>query len=283
MACLLRLICLLLFVMVSPSSQAAIPVTVKYCLVENIKCGTSAEIVAYLQASSPVRGCGGGVERPATWYSRNETSSSVDFWYSSEGCPGYGPYDAYQLSAGAVGSGCPANSTASGSSCSCNSGFEEKNSQCVKPDDRSKQKACGADFTYAGWGVGIGKYTEPWAINGVVPSGEQCDAYTDANPGGTGCKVYFSATGTTKNDNGTTTTTGNFRPVAGTNAGEGVPCSPTYEGEGKDVVDSKPPEKCDGYEGTVGGEKRCIPNVQNNGVDWAKTEKTEKKDRKSVV
>ncbi len=165
--------------------------------------------------------------------------------------------------------------------CPAGQNFDKSAGKCV--EDRSKQKACGADFTYAGWGVGFGKYTEPWAINGYVPSGEQCDAYTDANPGGTGCKVYFAATGTTKNDNGTTTTTGNFRPVPGDRAGEGVPCSPTYEGEGKDVVDNKPPEKCDGYEGTVGGEKRCIPNVQNNGVDWAKTEKSEKKSDGTTV
>lgn len=182
-----------------------------------------------------------------------------------------------------AGDGCPANSTQNGASCTCNSGFNEQNGQCVKPAGKSKEEMCGADFTYAGWAVGLGKYNEPWAINGYVPSGEQCDAYTDADPGGTGCKVYFSATGTTKNDNGTTTTTGNFRPVPGAKAGEGVPCSPTYEGEGKDVVDSKPPEKCDGYEGTVGGETKCIPNVQNNGVDWAKTEKSEKKSDGTTV
>ncbi|WP_131667123.1 hypothetical protein [Comamonas thiooxydans] len=33
-----------------------------------------------------------------------------------------------------ISSSCPANSSPSGSSCACNSGFQEKNGQCVKPD-----------------------------------------------------------------------------------------------------------------------------------------------------
>lgn len=222
--------------------------------------------IAYVQPSNPKVSfsVAGVTEYPSYAVCRISASSDGSQWYDN-------------VNISKSGGVCPANSVKNGSSCTCNSGYQEKDGQCFAPGLQTKEQKCGADFTYAGWAVGLGKYTEPWAINGYVPSGEQCDAFTDADPGGTGCKVYFSATGTTRNDNGTTTTTGVFRPVPGAKAGEGVPCSPTYEGDGKDVVAEKPKEKCDGYEGQVGGETKCIPNVQNNGVEWAKTDKSEKK------
>lgn len=164
--------------------------------------------------------------------------------------------------------------------CPAGQNFDKSAGKCV--EDRSKQKACGADFQFAGWGVGFGKYNDAWALDGKVPSGIQCDAYTDANPGGTGCQVKFSASGYTKNDDGSWTTIGKFSSVAGEKPGEGVPCSPDYEGEGKDVVADKPKD-CAGYSGTVNGVEKCIANSQNNGVEFAKTEKTEKKNDGTTV
>lgn len=153
--------------------------------------------------------------------------------------------------------------------------------QC-EPPNRDKEKACGYDFQYAGWGVGHGKYSDAWALDGKVASGLKCDAHTDAQPGGTGCQVKFTASGYTKNDDGSWTTIGKFTAVSGANPGEGVPCSPAYEGEGKEVVADKPKE-CAGYKGTVNGVDKCIANTQNNGVEFAKTEKTEKKNDGTTV
>lgn len=267
MSYLYRLICVFLL-LTCPQAWALVPLTSMY------KLSSGSTLYSTVQAACE----SSAAIRDIDWF--KPTSFSYD---GPTGNPPVWSCTATNASGGFTryasvypsGTQCPANSAPSGSSCACNAGFEEKDGQCSS--GKTKEEKCGADFTYAGWGVGFGKYSEPWAINGYVASGEQCDSFTDAQPGGTGCKVYFTATGTTKNDNGTTTTTGTFRPVPGAKAGEGVPCSPTYEGEGKDVVDEKPPEKCNGYEGTVGGETKCIPNVQNNGVEWAKTEKVEKK------
>ncbi|WP_343736076.1 virulence factor TspB C-terminal domain-related protein [Acidovorax sp.] len=97
--------------------------------------GTAGEIVAYQQAQENPRGCGYGSGKTTYQISaRNQTAQSVEIWYSSvcsdSAVP---PSQGLIYTAPRVGYICPENSTLSGTTCTCSSGFEENNGQCKRP------------------------------------------------------------------------------------------------------------------------------------------------------
>lgn len=132
MANIYRLILVVLIGLFSSSTFAVIQPIQLYNW-QGVITGSASELVAYFKGQQPMRNCGGGVSLPLTWYAKNANASSVEFWASSQGCPGYGPYDVYQTSASAAGSSCPVGSALSGGSCQCNSPLVEVGGQCKPP------------------------------------------------------------------------------------------------------------------------------------------------------
>jgi hypothetical protein len=149
--------------------------------------GTAAEIVAQVQAAQPTRNCGVGVQPAANWYSKNANASTVEIWYSSSGCPGYGAYDAWQFTAGASGTSCPANSTASGASCVCNSGFSEINGQCKGKQSDACGDLKGQSLGLSQMEISVGVASTGALVGMVGKPGTSCF------PGG--CTVTGSVTG----------------------------------------------------------------------------------------
>lgn len=269
MAHVYRLISAVLLWSVSLYAVAVIQPVVRYKYY-NFE-GTASEIVAQAQASQPTMTCSGGPTLALNWYSKNETASSVEIWQSRAACPGYGPYDAKQFTAGANGTGCPANSSLSGGSCTCNTGYDEINGAC-EPRNNNRT-AC--------WN---------WSLQNVLPGGELVTTQrlqgkiahgtqfcTDIGSGygigsGKGCKVTFDLE---------------------ISMGYGSESSPQYVSEGKfdfasngNTVDQScnlgpgeqpkpvpPEEKCpNGYSGTVNGVQVCINKVPDSGADGGSDE-----------
>lgn len=97
--------------------------------------GTAGEIVAHQQALEGQRSCGYGSGKTTYQISaRNQTAQSVEIWYSSV-CSdsAVSPSQGRIWTAPRVGYICPENSTLSGSTCTCSSGFEERDGQCKRP------------------------------------------------------------------------------------------------------------------------------------------------------
>ena len=150
-------------------------------------------------------------------------------------------YDELAYSVGPLTYSCPANSTLSGSTCTCNSGFTESGSSCVVPDINN----CPQAGTSAGrWsrpyiaGKGI---TDPYAVcDGETPSGASDGSLCVVSVVGDiavgspyvvyGQATYTGAKSSTCNgDGGTGTTPGSGNttpPVQGEPAP--TPCKPGY-------------------------------------------------------
>lgn len=172
---------------------------------------------------------------------------------------------------------CPANSILVNGECVCSNSFKETNGQCVSANDDDDKK-CGDRFKYAGWHLG-GPYTEIQHLGGKIENGvEFCVPFDPIGPK-KGCKVSFSMNGQYQNDDKSWSTYGTFSPVE-KSSGAGVSgesCTATDGDNPKDGEGKKPkePECKDGYKGEVNGVSTCIPNVKNNGVNFAPDKKTE--------
>lgn len=181
---------------------------------------------------------------------------------------------------------CPANSTASGNACSCNSGYLEKNGQCISKLDPDMK--CATDFTMAGFGIGqgLGTIRDTKTMNGVVPSGEMCWPHESAT---SGCLVNFDRTGLTTMPDGSIQSSGSFSMYKGGVGGKACTLEPPQD-PGSTVeekceqkgsyTDSKgthslcldPPECEGGFMGTVsylGGEV-CIKDKGGNVIETSK-------------
>jgi hypothetical protein len=135
MAHIHRLIFAVLLVLFSSGASATIAASPRYCDPSN-HCGSVSDIVSYWQSANPTNSCSGGTTVSLTWYSVNVTDSGFTVGKrANSACPGFtAVYDAWQFSANRSGSICPANSTISDSSCTCNFGFEESGGVCVRQD-----------------------------------------------------------------------------------------------------------------------------------------------------
>lgn len=129
---LYRLTVWLLLALAVPSAFAVISPVPKYRYADGFV-GTAGEIVAHQQSLEGSRGCGYGSGTTTYQISaRNQTSESVEIWYSyvcsdTTVPPGQG----LAWTATVAGSTCPANSSDPGDgTCTCNAGFEDKDGQC---------------------------------------------------------------------------------------------------------------------------------------------------------
>lgn len=185
-----------------------------------------------------------------------------------------------------AGTGCPANSTQSGASCTCNSGYFESGGLCVSND--SPDKKCATDFAMAGFGIGqgLGTIRDTKTMAGVVPSGEMCWPHESAT---SGCLVNFDRTGLTTMPDGSIQSSGSFSMYKGGVGGKactleesqdpGSTVEEKCEQKGS-YTDSKgthslcldPPECEGGFMGTVsylGGEV-CIKDKGGNVIETSK-------------
>lgn len=180
-----------------------------------------------------------------------------------------------------VGSSCPANSTQSGTSCTCNTGFNEENGQCVQGINATK--ACQISMVndaFANWGNG-----SQVTLNGSVSSGQYCYPIDESIRPNTACAMDFELDVGWKADDGSQYSRGILRYSM--TAGAPQPCVPGAGDEiGGDVKKELPKEKdksCpNGYQGTVGGQTACIPSYGYNGVDFGVKTVTKTNDKEIV-
>ncbi|PUA96082.1 hypothetical protein C8C99_0888 [Acidovorax sp. 107] len=268
---LYRLIVAFLLACFSLHASAALTPVVQYRDSLN-RVDTASGLVAWWQAYDPKFACGGpSLDKPATWEARNVTPQQFDLYKVGSYCNDQGTYNTLTQSPTAAGSACPANSSASGGSCTCNTGYDEINGSC-EPRNNNRT-AC--------WN---------WSLQNVLPGGELVTTQrlqgkiahgtqfcTDIGSGygigsGKGCKVTFDLE---------------------ISMGYGSESSPQYVSEGKfdfasngNTVDQScnlgpgeqpkpvpPEEKCpNGYTGTVNGVEVCINKVPDSGADGGSSE-----------
>lgn len=163
--------------------------------------------------------------------------------------------------------------------CQCKPGFKQGDmGSCVAMTDNER---CGNDFRYAGWHVG-GPYTSIWHLDGEYQHGAKFCMPFEPLGGGKGCMVELDMNGTSKNDDGSTSTFGTIKPVESAPGGgpiQGQSCMPTDSNNPGDGEGKKPEKaKCEnGYQGEVNGVAACVPNVKDNGVNLGGDKKTETK------
>ncbi len=185
-----------------------------------------------------------------------------------------------------VSSACPANSVYNGSGCTCNSGFLEKNGQCVAKTDPDMK--CATDFAMAGFGIGqgLGTIRDTKTVSGVVPSGEMCWPHESAT---SGCLVNFDRTSLTTMPDGSIQSGGSFTMYKGGVGGKACTLEPPQDPgstveekceQSGSYTDSKGTHslcldapKCEGgFMGTVsylGGEV-CVKDKGGNVIETSK-------------
>jgi len=258
MSRIIRFLLASLLCSLSFSASALIPAQVRYQYSTFV--GTEGEIVAQAQANQPTMSCAGGPTLSLNWYSKNATASSVEIWASREGCPGYGAYDALQFTAGAVGSGCPANSSAVTGGCQCSAGFLESGGQCVDAN-----AACSANSdqdSIINFTVGYARTPDSadfdivGTVNQFPASGELCHQ---------GCKVGASigGPGVTAWRSQTPTAQGLYRLSMDLPAVQlGTACS-ADGGSSAPLRPDLPSPPCPGFVGEVNGKPGCYGTASN--------------------
>lgn len=165
---------------------------------------------------------------------------------------------------------CPANSTKSGTSCSCNAGFNEKDGQCVKSDSCSAlanycSSKKGSSQNYALWDSAADTfcYVPPDDFHWDQPKFPGC------NQGCMGDAIGMTVGAA--DASGRMVYRGEGRLTGGkcTEGTGGTSEAPGTKGTDKDpaVNDSA----CAGFKGTVGDKVVCIPATSATGVDWTGT------------
>lgn len=179
------------------------------------------------------------------------------------------PYESYmRLDVTYTALSCPANSTATGSDCTCNSGFFEDAGQCSSV--MSSEAACGVALYNSGSATRV-----PVTLDGNIADGVYCQPQGDDVKPGLACAMTFEKDIGWKTDDGKWHSRGVLQPrMIG---GKFQPCVPGIDGENNPPDPAKPPEipkkqdpACpNGYAGDVGGQTKCIPSFGYNGVDFA--------------
>lgn len=146
---------------------------------------------------------------------------------------------------------CPSNSTASGSACTCNAGFDEQNGQCVSPQicNGISQICKDAQGVESIWG---GK--SPLSGTSCFPvPGDEYKACTSGCSGTVGMSV-------------STTTAAGGTTYGGSMKYTGMACNlPPNSTDGPKKTD------CIGDKGTVGGKEVCIPPTNATGDKQSST------------
>ena len=149
---------------------------------------------------------------------------------------------------------CPANSTASGASCFCNSGFIEKGGQCTP----KKSDVCGS---FEGMPLGLssmesdfGPQSSSWAANKLGKSGNACM---------TGCQVSGSVSSCVVGSGGGSTTVCFLSKPSFTGSACSDPSSGGSGGDGTDGGKDKPNDCPVGYEPSKYAPGVCIPKPNN--------------------
>lgn len=187
---------------------------------------------------------------------------------------------------------CPDNSTASGTTCVCSSGFVEKNGQCISAQDPDMK--CATDFAMAGFGIGqgLGTIRDTKTVSGVVPSGEMCWPHESAT---SGCLVIFDRSSLTTMPDGSIQSGGSFSMYKGGVGGKACtleelqdPGSTVEEKceQSGSYTDSKgthslclDPPKCEGgYGGEVNGVEVCVRDKGGNVIETEKISETTNSD-----
>jgi hypothetical protein len=182
-----------------------------------------------------------------------------------------------------VSASCPANSTASGSSCTCDNGYRESGGACVAP--LTADEWCKADAGF-GWnnmgftGSREGRLTSSTRV--TLDVGMQvCHATNnttdpDAPPG---CKHLFTPDAQYSYDDGKTWIVDGYSWQITEGSGLGCvpgldtkPGSPPLPGN-PDIPKLSPPGPCKGIPGEVNGVSVCLDpsSAKTEGVDWSQT------------
>ena len=175
--------------------------------------------------------------------------------------------------------GCPPNSTQSGTSCTCNAGFNERRTggitQCVKPDDRTPEQLCHDlamfwNSTFNGDRFGRVQATLSEAADGMLVCYEHSEGV--GLPQGKGCKHKFTGDLGFKDDQGNDWVNGHsfaYDDSDKAQVGGSLVCNLSDPEPPKE----EQPEKCrDGYLGTVNGVEVCVEAVtgETEGNDWTR-------------
>lgn len=171
------------------------------------------------------------------------------------------------------GYSCPANSTQSGTSCTCNSGYIEQGSQCVQNDpcDGLAEMCSGSQgksgaFSISGKNIGVSFTCMSPLSFGANPL-PGCSKGCMAEVGG-----YPTAI---KSDSGTWTTQG-IAKYSGATCDPSVindlnkQADPEFESQ-PNPEPSKSPECTNGYQGTVNGVSVCVPPKASSGIVGTET------------
>lgn len=178
-------------------------------------------------------------------------------------------------------SGCPANSTASGSACLCKSGFQENaaHSACV-PIPTASEKWKGWCQAAAGQSLGFAEMPGRNVRSGcqnltLAGSPISTPGYVAGEvPQDAGCTVTLGNMRSFPNADGSWYTQGDAN-ISGGTCREGDPAAGDPAGTEKQP-EAKPPKCVGGYEGSVNGASVCAKPDTTKGIDWAGT-KTETK------
>lgn len=154
---------------------------------------------------------------------------------------------------------CPANSTGTGNTCTCNSGYAENNGACVStitPDSK-----CAGEFTMAGFGIGqgLGTIRDTKTMSGVVPSGEMCWPHESAT---SGCLVIFDRTSLTTMPDGSIQSGGTFSMYKGGVGGKACTLEPPQD-PGSTVEEKC--EKSGSYTDSEGTHSLCLDEPKCEG------------------
>lgn len=252
MANLYRLI--LLFWMVLPAHAAVAPVGVWSCDGYRASSGQAA-CESYLNAT-------GGTQR-FTCSQTGGTANSQSFtcWGNLGG--------RRDASASLVSSSCPPNSTASGSTCTCSSGYVEEDNQCVVPRAGTEhQQKC---FAFSGLEtLSGGVLAQDVTLKGDVSHGANF-CYPLSDMPGKGCAVTFSRGSMATWSDGSKVSYGTYSMTPATKTyGNNQPdysCSADAASTPKPNTTSTG-QPCSGYVGTVNGVETCVPGTSSAaGVD----------------
>lgn len=252
MAYLFRLICLLFALVIPSYSFAALSVQVTYCDGQG-HCGTPSDIVAWWQAYDPVRACIGD-GKPATWSARNITEGGFSLYKSAMYCNDTGPGEDFVLYVAANGMSCPANSTKSGSSCVCDSGYTESGNRCVKKPDGICSSLSGMSIGISSMESDFGPQSAKWAASKLGQSGNACM---------TGCQTSGTITSCVAGTGKSSSTVCYLSNPSFTGAACTDPSTGGSGGEGSEGGKDKPQDCPVGYEASKYAPGVCIPKENN--------------------
>ena len=155
---------------------------------------------------------------------------------------------------------CPANSSPSGGSCSCNSGYTEAGGACVAPNpDRDACASFALTQTLPG-----GALVQDYRLQGNVQHGAEFCMQGAFDSPSKGCKVTFNRGAYLDYGGAASVTEGTFSMASNASTVD-QSCA---VGDGNTPPKVPPKEKCpNGYSGTVNGVEVCINKVPDSGAD----------------